>query len=1150
MTESLVVHGEAPALYRFQRNLVVVASAGTGKTHALVGLLIHLALGACETPRGGLADPIPLDRIVATTFSRKAAAEIRARLLRELVRLAKTDATATYAADLRASCLRVGAPCFDDHELAVRAERALDGFPRARIGTLHGFASTLIRASGFGGERGSGFEIETEEDARDRARDAVEHTLGTILKDDTLGTSRLLRLAGGVGPLVERAAELLGRLAEDGRGAASLTLPEGDASAIESTMERLYGYARALREEAVLGASARAFCNAWTSGSEEGLEETAMNLFEISARGRTAENARAFFEFRAGLPGATHAERGRNLIRVWKARRQIGPQAALMKALLVGAENELRGTMTRDCVLSYGELLRAARDFLASGSAAAREVGTATEALLIDEFQDSSRAQRDIVELFWEDHAAPRVSEGAPRIARVRRHGLLVVGDRKQSIYGFRGADVGSFAELCVGLAGRPARDALRIPPGRVWEPEEPIADFVALRHNRRSAPEILSFVNDYSRRRLVASSQPAELYEIEYSPEIEDLSPPADADWVPARAPRVTWIRLPLGSGLSSPRASEAEAVVRRIRLILSTGRPQVRGLAPTAKDIAVLAHRNGMLEATAYALGRAGVPYVVAGNGFFSAREVKDMLAMLSVIVDPEDVLARASVLRGVWCAASDQTMIGSTDPHAGVAPVDAWEAGARRELVWPEDKPRLEALKRVIVELRSIAETIGPAETLRHAVKALSFEETLILLPRGEQRVANVRKVLALAEREPSARTFLVRMNRATDEERAEPEAATFSEDEDAVRLLTVHASKGLDFPIVILPEAGATVGSGERSPIMLSIGAGSEDPSRLVMRVPDEDGRPHDTPSFVGVRRDVVRRELAERARLAYVAATRAREAVVYVGDRRIPKGELFSAYASTAAATLAAMVNEGGSACLLSVQDEPDEAVSVPPTSQHCQHAPAPTIIPATLGSAALTALEVADFAVCPRRFQLARILRLPESDVARSDGGLASAATAPGGYEARALREGAHVERDRVYLARARSNHGVSVAVTGTIDLWIERPVCAAEAILLAPEPHGPSLRSTVLAELAAYANRGKVRVGMLTRPPGNDEPFWYSGHELFEVDVTEARILSWTMGIARARRTGAFERAPVETCRSITCGYLRFCHPGRGESD
>jgi ATP-dependent helicase/nuclease subunit A len=966
--------GDDSTLYRFRRNLVVVASAGTGKTHALVGVLIHLALGACEDDHGGLVEPVPLARIVATTFSRKAAAEIKDRLTRELTRLATLDAAAAYRQDLGLACDRVGRPRFTDLELAARASRALDALADARIGTLHGLATALVRAKG---PTLTGSDIEDEDDARERAREAASQALEELLHEDAPAASSLAHLAGGVGPLIERGGELLGLLSEDGRRATDLTLSHDDARAIEKRLDEFLEHVRGLCQDPTLGPLASALAGAWEEGSPPLLEEAAARLCACAARGKLSEEARAFFEFRGALPGITHGERGRNLVRLWKMRHAIVAQAELMKTFLVRAEARLLESMGRDSVLSYGEVLRTCRDVL-QDAGVARELGASRVGFLIDELQDTSHVQREIVELLWQspDSVDPRL----PRLARIRRRGLLVVGDRKQSIYGFRGADVGSFAELCIGLAGRAARDALRIAPGRVWEPEEPIADFVALRHNRRSAPEILEFVNAYSKARLVASAEPPELYEIEYAPAIEDLSPPADADWAaPSPWARVSWIRVPPERGPTSSRASEAEALARRIGRILADGKPCVRGLPPSPKDIAVLALRNGMLEGAAYALARAGIPYVVAGNGFFSAREVKDVVAMLSFIVDPRDSLARAAVVRGPFCAASDDTLVALTDPDAGLADCEGWGQGERRQHVRPEDTPRLEALRDVVLRLRGVADALGPAETLRLAVRELALEETLLSLPRGEQRVANVRKVIALAEREPNGRAFLARMARATDEERAEPEAATFSETEDAVRLLTVHASKGLDFPIVLLPEAGAVVGAIERSPIALVLGSGTGQGTapRLAIRLRDDDGRLHDTPSFADARRDRTRRELAERARLAYVAATRAREAVVFIGDRRIPKGARTDVQRSAAAVTLAQMALDEVTAELFRVEG-PDDPIAAPlPREDRAPEAFCPLTTP-HYESPSPTAAELDDFAVCPRRFELKHLLRLPE----------------------------------------------------------------------------------------------------------------------------------------------------------------------------
>jgi len=1122
---------ERATLYGFRRNLVVAASAGTGKTHALVGVLVHLALGAARNELGGLAEPVPLARVVATTFSRKAAAEIRARLVRELTRLASADPEAAYHDDILCACERAGVPPFDEDGLSARAKTALDGVSSARIGTLHGFAATIVRAYGLRAGWAPNFAIEPEEDTEARAREAASAALEGLLAEDEPGARALVRLAGGVAPLVERAAGLLAQLAEEGCDASSLVVATGDARAIEVRLDLLVSHARrlCLDPDETLGPAASALCDAWDSSDLDRLEAAASDLCGVAARGRAAESALAFFEFRGGLAGANHPERGRNLVRLWRARDRIVPQAALLKAWLTRTQTALRASMLRDSVLGYADVLRAARDILATEATASRDLGKGLDAFLIDEFQDTSRVQREIVELAWQDHA--RVEDDRlPRIARVRRRGLLVVGDRKQSIYAFRGADVGSFAELCIGLAGRPARDALRIAPGRVWEPEEPVADFVALRENRRSAPEILTFVNAYSKLRLVASSEPAELYEIQYAPAIEDLGFAGDATWPDAGAPRVSWIPVAPTKGAASSRVSEADVVARRIGLMLDLGVPRVRGQPPRPRDIAVLAARNAMLDATAYALARAGIPYVVAGNGFFAAREVKDLLAMLAFVIDPEDVLARVSVLRGIWCGASDETLVALTDPHAGVADVTSWGEGARRAHVRKEDEPRLDALRDVVLGLRGASASIGPAETLRQAARALQLEETLVLLPRGEQRVANVRKLIAIAEHEPDARALLARLSRAADEERPEPEAATFSEEDDAVRLLTVHASKGLDFPIVFVTEAGACPQGPVRSPLVLHLG---RDAATIAMRALDDGGRSHETPAYARAQADATHREIAEWARLGYVAATRAREAVVFVGDRRPPKGAQTGTYRSTTAAALASLARDATASTLLSVESDSCSPVAAErPARQRAPGGPTRALgKPAPCG-VALTAEELADFAVCPRRFQLARLMGLPEPgrDIRRHPGDE---------YVARALRAGATVERDRVYLVRGSSNE-VKATIRGTIDVWVKRPDGTTEAVVLATEPGHAWPRTAIVARLAALAEleREDHRTGILGLSE-EPRPQWLSGRA-----PTKDPILAWVDACREARWTENFTRAPFETCRAIGCGYVPHCHP------
>jgi ATP-dependent helicase/nuclease subunit A len=875
------------SIFAFRRNLVLAASAGTGKTHALVGVAVHLLVGACEAEGGGLREAIPAEALVATTFSRKAAAEIRTRLTGELEKLAAGDPTAAYVADLTA--VGTASNGFSDVELMTRAAAALHRLGRARIGTLHSFAASLVRAHALVLGLSPDFDLLDEEATRERAISAIERVLETRIGDPDM--MPVIDLAGGITAFIDVVEGLLARIADDGQGAANLAIAEKDAADVDALFQQLVEHARDVALEPKLGPPATRLLNVLATGAAEQLEGAVGDLCGVSATGKRTPAADAFFEYRGALGKATNRELGVRLARRWRVRHAMAPRANALKALLVTCEAEIGRDNARDSALGFAEVLRAARDLLRDHVHVAFEASKELHALLVDEFQDTSGVQRDLVHLLWERHpdgAQVRLPGTIPRAGDLRRHGLLVVGDRKQSIYGFRGADAAIFAELCVGLAGAPAREALAIPRGVVWEPARPLADFRSLRHNRRGAPPLLTFANTLSRRILVPAAQPTALYEVDYVPATEDLLSPKPTPDTDLEA-RTRWLRPVVPPGRrTSESLREAEVMAARIGCIVRGGELTVRGAPARFRDIGILATKHTTLAAAAYALGAAGIPHVVAGMGFYGAREVKDVVSMLACLVDPDDSLALLEVLRGPWAGVSDRTLVALTDRHVGLVGVGAWGAGERRHLMAPEDREAVETLARVIIDLRPLVHRLGPGRALREAAFALDLEETLVLLPRGEQRLANVRKMFAMADATADPGALLHRLRSATAAERREGEAATFSDEDDAVRLLTVHACKGLAFPIVFLPGAGAALKARQPGAIIVQTGVAGK-PSSLVLRVLDEAGGVHDSPSYAAVKTDLQRREYAEQQRLRYVAVTRAGEAMFFVGDRAVPKG---------------------------------------------------------------------------------------------------------------------------------------------------------------------------------------------------------------------------------------------------------------------
>ncbi|WP_394823362.1 UvrD-helicase domain-containing protein [Pendulispora albinea] len=984
-------------IFAFRRNLVLAASAGTGKTHSLVGVLVHLLMGASELGRKEqLHPPVDPSRVVATTFSRKAAAEIRSRLSTELERLALRDPDAKYRADLLGACEAAHTSPWSASEMEARARRALERLAHAQIGTLHSFAGTLVRTYALEMGLLPDFDMEGEDEAQERARDAIGRALAQRAEIDPEAVRDLVRASGGVDELVREIGSTLARLEEDGRGAESLIIDPRDAEVLDGLVGELLSHAHYLIAHEKKADEARALVAAWNERRAMGEVPTAAGVDNLAAavrdfcsiRKTKSEASQGFFDFRSEkLPaGETNAERGYRLIRAWEMRQSFAPRARAARELLVDADREIQRARRRAGALGFGDVLRAARDLLRDHPSIAREVGEGIDALLVDEFQDTSRLQRELVHLLWENDPAARAPGTVPPLDRLRPTGLFVVGDRKQSIYGFRGADVAVFAELCVGLAGWRARKALGI-DAEIREPTAPLADLVPLRHNRRGQDELLTFANAFSRRRLVSSGKV--LFEINYVPETEDLLPPPERPPPAIPAPRTYWLRPPVSPRGRTPRLVEAFAIADRVRALAADDVTKLGRMA-------VLCHTNEMLEVVAYALAHEGVPYVVAGRGFFSAREVRDVMAMLALIVRPRDRLALLEVLRGPWVSVRDETLLALTSPGGGMVSMEsasAWDSGPRRALMDEGDRARVRTLFEVVARLRRNVDRILPGPLLREAVRAFDLEEVLIQLPRGEQRVANVRKLLAMADRATDASTLLSRLTRAAADGGSETEAATFGDDDHAVRLLTVHASKGLDFPIVFVPEVGADGRRTESSAMILEPPSG-EGAATLSVRLTDESGARFEPPSFTRAKDTLRRRDRAEKARLAYVAVTRASEAMYFVGDRRPPK-DMSEAFLASIACTLQELAADESLRPFFTVEELPPRIPTASPlpfdpsADLHRGADPAGDEAPLAARdktwrppwrTATMATTSLQDFHHCPRRFQLVHVLDLPEHE--------------------------------------------------------------------------------------------------------------------------------------------------------------------------
>ncbi|HRI66747.1 MAG TPA: UvrD-helicase domain-containing protein, partial [Polyangium sp.] len=634
---------EDALLYAFRRNIVVAASAGTGKTYRLTGLYVLLSLGL--TSMGQDDDkplaPVSPERIVATTFSRAAAQEIAARVQAALTGISTWDEQ-DKPPELAEVISTRRAVLHDPPSIAELKKRAADALTRAagaRIDTLHGLAQQIIRTHALALGVDPEARVVDEDEAQAFADLAVDEALGAALE---AGGSRadaaraLVAAAGGVWGARRQVARLCDRLDEEGLLPSELLLAEHAEGAIEvrRSIDELVNLCRAsgVRTKDAADALATAFSSASPSVLlPSGAETQLRGFFEVSLRGKTSDADKAFGTFREGFSGTSNADRASGVIALLREGLQLSARERDVVVLLEDARSRLAAMRRREGVLGFGDMLRIARDGLRDRLDLAIAVRESIDALLVDEFQDTSRAQRDIVYLLRERNGSGRILGRAPVADELKPSGLFLVGDRKQSIYGFRGADVAVFSRITGELCGPAAREALALAP----EICAPIAraDLVALRESRRSGGKILSFVNAYSSYDFRAESgdTPRD-FEVVYGP-ADHLVP------VPTANDQGEVIFIEDDGGCppdAEPVVKGATRSMREAFVAAAFTAQQARSGACAFRDIAILARRRRTLPLLELALARLDIPHVVAGRALYDTAEVRDVAAVLRLPVD----------------------------------------------------------------------------------------------------------------------------------------------------------------------------------------------------------------------------------------------------------------------------------------------------------------------------------------------------------------------------------------------------------------------------------------------------------------------------------------------------------------------------------
>jgi ATP-dependent helicase/nuclease subunit A len=518
--------------------------------------------------------------------------------------------------------------------------------------------------------------------------------------------------------------------------------------------------------------------------------------------------------------------------------------------------------------------------------------------LMVDEFQDTNRLQIDLI-----------------RALRGPETRVFSVGDEFQSIYGFRHADLEVFRAERARAAAAPDSELELLP----------------LRGNFRSHPVVLAAVNalgdalldDFRPLTGGAAEDPDA-----GRPIAELLLTEADG-W---DAEGIELESVP-GEQTSPARVAEARYLAARLGELADSGVPRGEMVLLLRAFTHVAAHEE--------ALERAGLaPYVVGGRGYWSDQQVEDMLRLLACVANPLDDESLFGALASPACGASPDALWmlrqaardaegrprhvwpaveRNFGPRAGEGtaedgdaedPAAAWVAG-----IGAQDAARLRGFHDTLVALRSEAPLLSLEALTERAARDFGYDLAVLMRDRGPRRLANVRKLMRLARRFEAAEGrdlpgFLRYAEARSARDEREGQAATQAEDHDGVRIMTVHAAKGLEFGTVAVADLGRPMLAGGRQPDLWlgdpatpSGGPATEldeAPPALGLRLARA-GQPSITLwEFKRLQDEAAEADSTEGRRLTYVAATRARHRLLLsgvFGDKDLEGGDLKASHSA-------------------------------------------------------------------------------------------------------------------------------------------------------------------------------------------------------------------------------------------------------------
>lgn len=849
------------------RHIGVTAGAGSGKTEVLANRYLKILLETDVSVRG----------VVAITFTEKAAAELKVRVLKKIAE-------------------KMASSVGNDRVLAKLASTR-EEFTAAPISTIHEFCARILRQYPVKGI-GSGFDILQGIDQWLLLRDTVDLTLRSIANrsqgDEIRETlANLLRMFGrrkleGIFAKLLNHREATNRLVES-------QYRESDGQILAAWKKFLGAeLGRSLRE--------RFPVDQWIKSLKAVLEvakgKNASKVRDLTTRLEHTRNTSILLPILSEILSLILTQTGKIakqnflgrgvdttavegniqfLTEAGKYFQSFSPltedDAFLIRVThsLLAVYNQIheqyKNYKLRHGVLDFEDLQIEVRNLLGD-DAIRRRLAHQYSYIMIDEYQDTNSLQYSIIKSLVSDFESGN---------------LFIVGDRKQSIYGFRGADVRTFRQTLSGMTAHQSEFTDDI----VWETDTLQAKVsekrgdIHLPEAFRFLRSLVGFVNLVFGK--IMGEGTLNEFEVAYEPLIMGRRNEARGD-----------VELLIGQE-SEPQ--ENELIAARIRNLIQSkelvwDRDTEEPRPVRYGDIAILIRSRTRLPEIESALIQARISYCVSsGIGFYQRQEIYDIWNYLQFMEDSTNDVALVGILRGPFFSISDAELfeisqhveqgsfwerVKSYATETGTSAVQdssgQSEAKTSDQLIYACE---------TIEKHRKICRRLPIATFIRRIVNDTGMIGTLSVGLSGGQQWANYEKLLAMAREFDKSEfvelsKFIERLNLLIEEEDREGQA-TVESSEDVVQVMTIHAAKGLEFPVVILPYLSRKFKFDQEPFIDDEIGIGFSP-------VNPENNYEGSQPSIASVMKTrQAQKTIAEEKRLFYVAATRARDRLILSGS---------------------------------------------------------------------------------------------------------------------------------------------------------------------------------------------------------------------------------------------------------------------------